>query len=142
MKLSRRIILFAALAAAVALAVAGLQPRLCAEKNNKTVAFVIDYRDILSLSYQSGQTPDAVLAKLKTLGVAGVCVDAYRQVAPKTLAARLDVDHHRREGAGDRSRGNHDGAEQLECLRAPDGGNAGHVPQDPLARVQVDGAEQ
>ena len=77
MKLSRRIILFAALAAAVALAVAGLQPRLCAEKNNKTVAFVIDYRDILSLSYQSGQTPDAVLAKLKTLGVAGVCVDEY-----------------------------------------------------------------
>ena len=53
MKFSRRVILLAALAAAAVLAVAGLQPRLGAERNNKTVAFVIDYRDILSLSYQS-----------------------------------------------------------------------------------------
>lgn len=77
MKFSRRVILLAALAAAAVLAVAGLQPRLGAERNNKTVAFVIDYRDILSLSYQSGQTPDAVLSRLKTLGVAGVCVEEY-----------------------------------------------------------------
>ena len=77
MKLSRRVMLFAAFAAAVVLSVVGLQPRLSAEKSNRTVAFVIDYRDILSLSYQSGLTPDSVLSRLKTLGVAGVCVDEY-----------------------------------------------------------------
>ena len=77
MRISRRFVLFAALALAAALSFVGLQPRLSAERAHKSVAFVTEYKDITSLSAQSGLTQEEILQKLSALGVRGLGVAEY-----------------------------------------------------------------
>lgn len=74
MSLSRRKLFFAALLAAAGLAFWGLLPRLKAEQNNRTVTFVVENRDIVSLAYQSGKSPLEVWKILEAHGVKGNAV--------------------------------------------------------------------
>lgn len=69
--------MLAALAIAAALSLAGLLPRLRAESANRDVAFVAEYKDLVSLSYQSGQDPREVLGSVTDAGVIGVTVMEY-----------------------------------------------------------------
>ncbi|MEG1798898.1 MAG: DUF5693 family protein, partial [Synergistaceae bacterium] len=75
--MKRRNILFAAMFVALLAAVFGLSNRYTAEKNNKTVALVTDYKDIVSLARQSGETPLSVWKRLTPNGVVGVTVPEY-----------------------------------------------------------------
>ena len=58
------------------------------------------------------------------------------------LFRHLDVDQHRREGAGDRRRGDKDIVNQLQCLWIAAGGDLADVPDDRLSRVEVRSADQ
>ncbi len=75
--LSRQHILIAAMFLALLLATAGLIPRLRAENANKTVAFAIEYKDIMSLAVQSGLSPEEIWKKVHLLGVEGISVSEY-----------------------------------------------------------------
>lgn len=77
MKLSRKNLFLAALSIAAVLSLAGLLPRLGAERANRDVAFVAEYKDLVSLSYQSGQNPREVLSSAADAGVLGVTVMEY-----------------------------------------------------------------
>ena len=73
----RRNILFAAMFAALLAALFGLSNRYWAERGNKTVALVTDYKDIVSLSQQSKETPLNVWHRLAPKGVVGITVPEY-----------------------------------------------------------------
>lgn len=77
MSLSRRKIFFAALLIAAALAAFGIMPRYCAEKANKTVAFAVENKDLISLSYQSGKDILEIWQDIETRGVKGITVTEY-----------------------------------------------------------------
>jgi hypothetical protein len=74
---SRKIMLAAALLAAALCAVYGLMPRLNAEKNDKIVGFVSEYKDVLTLSMQSGESQAAVMDRMAPNGVVGLMVHEY-----------------------------------------------------------------
>lgn len=75
--INRRVLLGVALILAAALAIYGLMPRLNAEKSNKTVAFVTDYREIASLSYQNHESSYEIWQKVNPLGVMGVAAAEF-----------------------------------------------------------------
>lgn len=77
MKLSRRSLFIVALSVAAVLSLAGLLPRLGAERANRNVAFVAEYKDLVALSYQSGQNPREVLKSAADAGVLGITVMEY-----------------------------------------------------------------
>lgn len=77
MQIKRRNLLFTAVVIALIAAVLGLSHRYCAESNNKTVAFVTEYKDLISMARQSGESVNAVWSKVSPLGVAGVTVSEY-----------------------------------------------------------------
>lgn len=74
---SRRSLFFTSLLVAACLAMFGLLPRLRAERDNKTIAFVIEYKDIISLSYQSGRKPLDIWREIASKGVHGITVMEY-----------------------------------------------------------------
>jgi hypothetical protein len=59
-----------------------------------------------------------------------------------SLAVDLDVDHHRRERARDRRRGDQNGLDQVQSSRVAAPGDLADVPDDRPARVEVRGADQ
>lgn len=67
----------AALAAALLLAISGLQPRLRAERGNRTVAFIVENRDVISLAYLGSMTQQRVWTELKSAGASGMTVAEY-----------------------------------------------------------------
>lgn len=73
----RRYLLFTILAAAALLAGVGLIPRLEAERGNKNVAFIVEYKDITSLALQNGISVRDVWEKIHPLGVMGISVSEY-----------------------------------------------------------------
>ena len=58
------------------------------------------------------------------------------------LARHLDIDQHRREGAGDRRRGDKNIVNHLQCLWVAAGGDFADVPDDRPSRVEIGGADQ
>ncbi|MDO5115080.1 MAG: DUF5693 family protein [Synergistaceae bacterium] len=76
-RINRRLLLCAALLLAALLALAGLTARLRAEMSNKTVAFVSEYRELASLSYQSGEDSGEIWKRLNALGLMGVAVSEF-----------------------------------------------------------------
>lgn len=77
MTFSRKTMLFAALLISAALAAYGLMPRINAEKENKTVGFVVEYKDVLKLAMQYGKSEKEVMNELAPLGVVGLIVHEY-----------------------------------------------------------------
>ncbi len=77
MHIKRRNLLLAAVVIALIAAVLGLYHRYSAENNNKTVAFVTDYKDIISIARQSGESTDAVWQKIGARGVVGLTIPEY-----------------------------------------------------------------
>lgn len=74
---NKRVLLYAALAVAAALAFYGLSSRLAAEKGGRTAAFVADSREIASLAYQSGRTAADVWSAVNAAGVMGAAVSEF-----------------------------------------------------------------
>lgn len=74
---SRRCLLFLALLIAVCFAAFGILPRLRAERENKTIAFVVEYKDMISLSSQSGREPLDVWREIASKGVHGITIIEY-----------------------------------------------------------------
>lgn len=74
---SRRCLFFTALLIAACFATFGLLPRLRAERDNKTIAFVIEYKDMVSLSYQSGRDTLDIWREIASKGAHGITVMEY-----------------------------------------------------------------
>ncbi|MDR1376923.1 MAG: DUF5693 family protein, partial [Synergistaceae bacterium] len=55
----------------------GLLPRLELERNNRNVAIVVDYREMLPMAEEAGLSAEATLAFLKEKGVGGLMVKEY-----------------------------------------------------------------
>lgn len=77
MRISRKYLFFIALLMAAIFAAIGLIPRLRAERNNRTVAFVVENKDLVSLSYQTGTDPLKIWRDLEAQGVQGISVFEY-----------------------------------------------------------------
>lgn len=77
MKINKRILLLFAFAAALMLAAAGLLPRIAAERTNKNVAFVAEYKEIASLAYQNNRELSDIWNTLNSLGVLAAAVSEY-----------------------------------------------------------------
>lgn len=75
--LKARNIILAAMAAVMLLASAGMMPRLRSEESDKTVAFVIEFRDLMTLALQSGSTSEKVWEEISALGVIGASVSEF-----------------------------------------------------------------
>ncbi len=67
----------AAVIIAAVLALWGVMPRYVAETNNKTVALVSDYRDVVSLAMQSSSNREKVWNAIHSNGVEGLSVAEY-----------------------------------------------------------------
>jgi len=76
-EITRRRLLLLALTASAMLAVLGLLPRIEDEKSNRNVAFVVEYKDLLSLALQNEMKPSSVWQKIHALGVIGLSVQEY-----------------------------------------------------------------
>lgn len=77
MSISRKNLFFIMMLVTIVLALVGLTPRIRAERANKTVAFIVEYKDIVSLSYQSGEEPIEIKSVLQPHGVEGMTVQEY-----------------------------------------------------------------
>ncbi|MDR1621905.1 MAG: DUF5693 family protein [Synergistaceae bacterium] len=55
----------------------GLLPRLELERDNRNVAVVVDYREMLPMAEEAGLSPEATLEFLKKKGVVGLMVKEY-----------------------------------------------------------------
>lgn len=77
MDINKRVLLWSALAVAFVCAAAGLLLRVAAEKANKSVAFVAEYREVASLAYQNNVEPADVWRRINDLGVLGVAAAEY-----------------------------------------------------------------
>ena len=75
--LKRGNILFIALIVALIFALIGVVPRYTAEKNNNTVAFVSEYKDVISLATQENKSAQEVWSKLNKEGMAGITISEY-----------------------------------------------------------------
>lgn len=75
--IKKRTALYVALFAAAAFALFGLSARLKAESANKTVAFIVEYKDMASISYQEKEDIKTVWEKLDALGVKGVAASEF-----------------------------------------------------------------
>jgi hypothetical protein len=76
-KISRMYIFYVFLFVALIFALIGLIPRISAERENKTYAFIIEYKDILALAEQNNVTPAIIWQKIHPLGVEGISVQEY-----------------------------------------------------------------
>lgn len=81
--MSARGFFWAALLLAVILAGGSIYRRLAVEWNHRTVAVVIDYRDISALSHQSGEKPEELYSELHQRGVRAITV---QELTGKDLA--------------------------------------------------------
>ena len=77
MSINKKYLLYFALLLSVILSLAGLTARLAAERSNKTVAFVVDYRDVASLAYQNSKGLDSIWNDIHKLGANGIAVPEY-----------------------------------------------------------------
>ncbi len=75
--LKARNLIIAAITAAILLAAWGVLPRLKEEESKKTVAFVMEFRDLAALSVQSGIPTDQIWEEIKALGVRGLSVPEF-----------------------------------------------------------------
>lgn len=75
--LKARNILITAMAAVMLLACIGIIPRFNAEKSNKTVAFAMEFRDLMTLAVQSDSPADKIWLKINRLGVIGLSVSEF-----------------------------------------------------------------
>jgi hypothetical protein len=69
---NRERLFWGALAAALLLSLLGLLPRLSAERSARSVALVVDYRDLLSLARENGETPEKMARRIGPRGIVGV----------------------------------------------------------------------
>lgn len=75
--INKRTLLYAAVLLSLIFSLAGLTARLAAERNNKTVGFVADQRDISSLAFQNGISTSKLWGELHKLGLMGLAVPEY-----------------------------------------------------------------
>ncbi len=75
--LKARNIVLLAMAAVMLLAVVGIIPRYNTEKSNKTVAFVMEFRDLTTLSAQTSSPADKIWMDINKLGVMGLSVSEF-----------------------------------------------------------------
>ena len=75
--MSRNVVFAAGMFFAFLLCIPGLITRVGVEWRSRTVAICVDYRDILSLSRQSGVNRALMTSQLKEAGVAGVAVAEF-----------------------------------------------------------------
>ncbi len=75
--LKARKIIVAAMAAAMLLACLGMIPRLRTEQSNKTAAFAMEYRDLMTLSLQTGSSAEKIWKEINKLGVIGLSVSEF-----------------------------------------------------------------
>ena len=75
--LKARKIIIAAMAAAILLASLGILPRVREEQLNKTVAFVMEFRDLVTIAVQSGSSPAEIWKEINGLGVTGLSVSEF-----------------------------------------------------------------
>lgn len=76
-ELKARKIIITAIAAAMLLACLGMIPRLKAEQSNKTVAFAMEFRDLMTLQVQSDSTANEIWEEINKLGVIGLSVSEF-----------------------------------------------------------------
>ncbi|MCF0247145.1 MAG: hypothetical protein HUJ86_00920, partial [Synergistes sp.] len=76
-KFNKRTLLYFMLLLAMISALFGLTARLRDENSNKTVAFIAEYKDIASLSYQTSEPKSEIWHKINALGVIGVAVSEF-----------------------------------------------------------------
>jgi len=76
-KITRSNMFYCILLLSAVFALIGLIPRISAEKNNKTYAFIIEYKDIVALAEQNNVTPAQIWREIHPLGVEGVSVQEY-----------------------------------------------------------------
>ncbi|HPX03781.1 MAG TPA: DUF5693 family protein [Synergistaceae bacterium] len=72
-----RNIVIAAMAVSMLLAAWGVIPRVREEQSNKTVAFVMEFRDLTTLAVQSGSPAEAIWKEINGLGVIGLSVSEF-----------------------------------------------------------------
>lgn len=77
MNISRKFLFIAALLIAAVFASVGLLPRLRSERDDKTVAFIVEYKDLVALSYQSGRELPDIWGEIASKGVQGISVMEY-----------------------------------------------------------------
>lgn len=75
--LRARKIIITAMAAVMLLAFLGMIPRLKAEQSNKTVAFAMEFRDLMTLEVQSESAADKIWQEINKLGVIGLSVSEF-----------------------------------------------------------------
>ena len=75
--LKARNIVIAAMAASMLLATLGMIPRVREEQSNKTVAFVMEFRDLMTLAVQSDRSADTIWKEINGLGVIGLSVPEF-----------------------------------------------------------------
>lgn len=75
--LKARKIIIAAMAVAMLLACLGMIPRLRTEQSNKTAAFAMEYRDLMTLSLQTGSSAEKIWKEINKLGVIGLSVSEF-----------------------------------------------------------------
>ena len=72
-----RNIVIAAMAVSMLLAAWGVIPRVREEQSNKTVAFVMEFRDLTTLAVQSGSPAEAIWKEINGRGVIGLSVSEF-----------------------------------------------------------------
>ncbi|MDD4160359.1 MAG: DUF5693 family protein [Synergistaceae bacterium] len=75
--LKARNIIITAMGAVMLLACLGLIPRVKAEQSNKTLAFAMEFRDLMTLEAQSGKPADEIWEEINRLGVIGLSVSEF-----------------------------------------------------------------
>ncbi|MBQ7263868.1 MAG: hypothetical protein IJR14_09150, partial [Synergistaceae bacterium] len=90
MKIPTRMFVVAVLSLAAVCAAVGLLPRWKVERDDRTVAVIADFREVLPLARAAGMSADEALDMLKERGLRGLMVseltggDALHGVGPAT----------------------------------------------------------
>ena len=110
----------------------GVKPGVADDKQPNRSAWAIDASALGQFSYVHPRTPKKNLRRR-------AAVDMHFFIV---LAAGLNLDVLRFEGAGDRRRCQHDRAEKIWSLGVATGGDRAHVPDDRPLRFHVDGRHE